>query len=71
MFKIPESIPQDLLLILGLVDDPPAPTSSVGAPQVEVDCIDSSDSDTGSDTEAEEIEAVLLSKPEQEITPTT
>ncbi|KAG6900518.1 hypothetical protein C0993_009471 [Termitomyces sp. T159_Od127] len=54
-FKIPESVPQDLLLIHDIIGVLPTanPTVSIKPHDVEDDCIDSSDSEDGSEAEIE------------------
>lgn len=54
-FKIPETIPQDLLLIHDIIGVLPTanPTASLKPVGVDEDCIDSSDSEDGSEAEIE------------------
>jgi hypothetical protein len=73
MFKVPETIPQDLLLIQDIVADLFVPTPAIPSPKPEIppnsateDSIDSSGSDSDSGDEVEEIEADLLVKIEDE-----
>jgi H/ACA ribonucleoprotein complex non-core subunit NAF1 len=69
VFKVPHTIPQDLLLIQDLVNEPFIPTqpapASVTRNVSDDDCIDSSGSEGESEIEMKEIEADLLEKPDE------
>lgn len=75
-FKVPESIPQDLLLIQGLIGEVSiSPPTNLGKgspavkPEVEDDDISSSSSEDDSEDEVNEVEATLEVTEEEDRVP--
>ncbi|THH06672.1 hypothetical protein EW145_g3926 [Phellinidium pouzarii] len=70
MFKVPSSIPQDLLLIQGLISVPDSGSTKVKATyniKESLESIDSSGASSDSETDSEEVDVVesLLSRPDE------